>query len=398
MAIIYPDIDSVGWGDDVNANFRELNQNDTDIKATIGTETIGTTATTLKGAIKEVKGIADNNTIQLNARMKDIFSITRDIQNKKIKIIGDSITAGYGGANYNLDGEYIYGTYKVNSNGHCWANDLKTYLENNFSCTVKNYGITGINSSDIVSNISNLIFADDDIVICMIGTNNRLLNDGITRLKNDLISIYNYVKNLGNEIIFISSIPATTEDENTREHTMLEIDNAIMNVSSSLNLEYISLYKEFTTYIETRDINLSDLLSDSVHPNDIGYDVIEYLILNKLGFASNKSIDNLKQNFIDEITTLNGFQRIGNDPHGIARSGHIVILQLSIKNESLATVGMTICNLDSKYFKNAPNCIGYLYDEAGNKYKIIIFADGRVDLYTELPANTSIWGTLTYII
>lgn len=67
MAIIYPDIDSVGWGDDVNANFRELNQNDTDIKATIGTETMGTTDTTLKGAIKEVKGIADNNTTQLNA-------------------------------------------------------------------------------------------------------------------------------------------------------------------------------------------------------------------------------------------------------------------------------------------------------------------------------------------
>lgn len=69
MAIIYPDIDSVGWGDDVNANFRELNQNDTDIKATIGTETIGTTATTLKGAIKEVKGIADNNTTQLNQKV-----------------------------------------------------------------------------------------------------------------------------------------------------------------------------------------------------------------------------------------------------------------------------------------------------------------------------------------
>lgn len=48
----------------------ELNQNDTDIKATIGTETIGTTATTLKGAIKEVKGIADNNTTQLNDNTK----------------------------------------------------------------------------------------------------------------------------------------------------------------------------------------------------------------------------------------------------------------------------------------------------------------------------------------
>lgn len=85
MAIIYPDIDSVGWGDDVNANFRELNQNDTDIKATIGTETIGTTATTLKGAIKEVKGIADNNTTQLNDMANDITNLgTNKIDKSKI--------------------------------------------------------------------------------------------------------------------------------------------------------------------------------------------------------------------------------------------------------------------------------------------------------------------------
>lgn len=89
MAIIYPDIDSVGWGDDVNANFRELNQNDTDIKAKIGTETMGTTATTLKGAIKEVKGIADNNTTQLNENAQEIENI------KKIVSTTFSVSEGY---------------------------------------------------------------------------------------------------------------------------------------------------------------------------------------------------------------------------------------------------------------------------------------------------------------
>lgn len=89
MAIIYPDIDSVGWGDDVNANFRELNQNDTDINATIGTETIGTTAMTLKGAIKEVKGIADNNTTQLNENAQEIENI------KKIVSTTFSVSEGY---------------------------------------------------------------------------------------------------------------------------------------------------------------------------------------------------------------------------------------------------------------------------------------------------------------
>lgn len=67
MAIIYPDIDSIGWGDDVNDNFRELSQNDTDIKTTIGTEEMGTTATTLKGAIAEHEEQINNNTTQLNA-------------------------------------------------------------------------------------------------------------------------------------------------------------------------------------------------------------------------------------------------------------------------------------------------------------------------------------------
>lgn len=75
MAIKYPDIDSIGWGDDVNDNFRELSQNDTDIKTVIGTETMGTTATTLKGAIKEVKGIADSNTTQLNEITNKISAI-----------------------------------------------------------------------------------------------------------------------------------------------------------------------------------------------------------------------------------------------------------------------------------------------------------------------------------
>lgn len=101
MAIIYPDIDSVGWGDDVNANFRELNQNDTDIKAIIGTETMGTTVTTLKGAIKEVKGIADSNTTQLNQKVNKtdiVNNLTTETSGAPLdalqgKILNDKISA-----------------------------------------------------------------------------------------------------------------------------------------------------------------------------------------------------------------------------------------------------------------------------------------------------------------
>lgn len=104
MAIIYPDIDSVGWGDDVNANFRELNQNDTDIKAIIGTETMGTTVTTLKGAIKEVKGIADSNTTQL-----------KDLANPSLLINGDfrNPVNQRGKSSYNVNGEYTIDRWKL---------------------------------------------------------------------------------------------------------------------------------------------------------------------------------------------------------------------------------------------------------------------------------------------
>lgn len=115
MAIIYPDIDSIGWGDDVNDNFRELSQNDTDIKATIGTETIGTTATTLKGAIKEVKGIADNNTAQLNA----LTQKTDSIRHKGAVVEGN----GTNKVNVVLDGVQLkHDAFVVNANP--LANDV----------------------------------------------------------------------------------------------------------------------------------------------------------------------------------------------------------------------------------------------------------------------------------
>ena len=351
--------------------------------------------TDLVGALNENVLKTKNNT---NNIIKPIYSITKNIYKKKIKIIGDSITAGYGGTGYNCDGQVIYGNYRVNASGHCWANSIKQYLESTFSCTVSNFGITGINSIEMVNHLSDLIKSDDDIIICMIGTNNRLLTDGNTQLKKDLITIYNYVKNINKEIIFMSSIPATIEDDKTRYLEMKDIDNVFMITCSELNIEYISLYKLFIEYLENKDFILSEVLSDTVHPNDIGYDIMYYLVLRGMGLGINKSLPNLQKNFKDTITLVNDFERVGNDPFGIARSGNIVVLQLSIKNKNLISQGMTICNLQEKYFKNAPNCIGYLYDEKGEKYKIIIFNDGRVDLYTQLQANTGIWGTLTYIV
>ena len=229
------------------------------------------------------------NTID-NTRLKNILSITKNIQGKKIKFIGDSITAGVGGTGYLLNGDIIYGDHKVNTSGHCFANNIKTYLENKFNCTVKNFGIGGTTSQDIVSNLSSLISKNDDIIVCMIGTNNRHVTDGLNVLKKDLKTIYNYVKNLNKEIIFMSSIPATDENEQY-SIKMDDIDNTIMLTCSQLDIEYISLFKLFSEYCESRGFELAQLLNDGVHPNDNGYDALTYIILNKFGIGYKKSID-----------------------------------------------------------------------------------------------------------
>lgn len=268
-------------------NIEELNKlgDATDLAAKVQTNT--------ENISKNNKSIEEVNS-HLNERMKDILSITKNIQGKNVKFIGDSIVAGYGGTGYLLDGETIYDTYNVNTSGHCWANSLKNYLETNLSCKVKNYGIGGLKSTDIVNHLSDLIKTEDDIILCMIGNNDRKVVNGDTVLYNNLKTIYNYVNNLNKKIIFISQPPCTLEEDALRYLGMDKIENAIMKATSELNIEYISCYKLFIEYMENKNYSLNDLLcSDGSHPNDVGYDVMYYLILSKLGFAKFNSLDSI---------------------------------------------------------------------------------------------------------
>lgn len=293
--------------------------------------TLTTTAKNIIGAIEEVKGIADNNTTQLNAiansRFINIFSITKNIAGKNIKIIGDSITSGVKGTGFAMDGEQFYGEFKENTSGHCWANSLKTYLQTNFNCTVHNYGVGGLNSTDLANNISTFVKNTDDIVLCMIGTNDRQLTNPTTIIQNNIKTIYNYVKNLGKEIIFLSALPAL-ENVETYNCKMKDIDNAIMNVTSSLNLEYISAYKLVVDYLESRDMKLADILSDDyVHPNDNGYDIMFYLILNKLGFSKINSFDYIHDTGWMDIPLSSGITVLDGYAYQYRRIGKQVFLR-----------------------------------------------------------------------
>ena len=289
--------------------------------------------------INEINKVKEDFSSQLNSivntRFKNIFSITKNIQGKTVKLIGDSITAGVGSSDYSCTGETIYDTQKANVGVKCWAGKLKTYLENNFSCTVNNFGVAGFRSYSILEVISNLIKDVDDIIICMIGTNNRLVDNGITRLESDLKAIYEYVKNLGKEIIFISPIAGTLEEETstgsvgaTKYFQNYNVDNIYHKVCSELNIEYISLYKLLQDYLENTSTNLASILnSDQQHPTDEGYNILYNLILKSLGFSDRGNLDNVYDTGWVELTLVNGFTPKSSDKPCIRKIGNQVFLK-----------------------------------------------------------------------
>lgn len=216
----------------------------------------------------------------------------------KVKLIGNSITAGQGGTNFNSNfntsgGELITNkiwskSWYTNDTGTCWANSLRDYLNQKFGCTVKNYGCPGIGVDQMITAIDDLVRDDDELVICMIGTNNRhnmQLNEFYSKLKQiyDIITITKKKK-----CIMMSCMPASVENELSANRIFHaeDIDNMYFKLSCEKNIEYISVYKEVLKYCDTKGINVDTLLtSDGLHPNDVGYGVMFMIICMALGFA-----------------------------------------------------------------------------------------------------------------
>lgn len=237
------------------------------------------------GDVTELAKKVQSNSLKLDENTKKPVSFITDkiinaTSNLNIKIIGDSITCGNGGTGYICDGETIYGTFKANEKGHCWANSLKNYLEENYNCSVKNWGCGGTTSTDMVNHLSDLIKSTDDIILCAIGTNNRRVTNGLTILYNDLNTIYTYVKNLGKDIIFLSNIPSS---DTTQLFLHEEINSTILRFGRDNGIEIIPTFSEFMQY--TSIFGLNPILFDGVHPNDKGYDILYSIIMKYLGFA-----------------------------------------------------------------------------------------------------------------
>lgn len=210
----------------------------------------------------------------------------------KIKLLGDSITEGYGGTGFVQSSKI---GVETNTSGVCWANMLREYMTAKFGCTFVNLGSSGMNSQTMYNNIfvtPNLIDGSEDVVLLMIGTNDRKTNTKATFFSN-LKAIIEKIQANGTKVVIMSSIPSSAKEEaiTTNAYHMDDVDDIIMKVATDLNIEYISLYKLFDKHLRYSGAKLTDYLnSDGLHPNDEGYKVMYKLILSALGFADDGAV------------------------------------------------------------------------------------------------------------
>lgn len=262
----------------------------------IGTTSMGTEATDVTGAIKEVNDkVGDINVendgdvaSQLNAMTNNIFKSIENLNGKTVKFLGDSIGAGVGCTGFATDGEQIGNTgKKANNKGVSWINLLREDLKNKYNCTTYNWSVSGWKSTDIVNNINSLILNSDDIIVCAVGANNCYLTNGISTLIKDIETIYNYCKNKNITLIFVGTIQTETCANETQGIKMEDINNTIREFCSRNNAYFVPTFKMWEEYLIYSNMNKKLFYHDEEHPNDYGQRAMYFLISNYLGIHTN---------------------------------------------------------------------------------------------------------------
>lgn len=226
---------------------------------------------------------------------KNLLSSERPIY---IKLLGDSITHGVGGTGFAQDGEPIVANFARNPGGYCWAKLFKAYMEEHYHCTVTNNACTGTRIEFIIEHFDTLVEEQDDLVICMIGTNNRhrYFHEGPMRtpeeqktvFSENIKVLYQIFQDAGKQVIFMANIPASKANEQDgaefkRLIHMEDINALYEQAAEECGFPMVSLYRRFSEYCDQNKIELDTLLADGLHPNDRGYDVMYHLLMKEFG-------------------------------------------------------------------------------------------------------------------
>ena len=221
-------------------------------------------------------------------------SVLKSKSNAKIKLLGDSITHGVGGSGWQQNGDVIVSGWAESPDSFCWANMFRDRMREKYGATVVNKACTGTRVEFIIEHFGTLVDSDDDIIVCMIGTNNRhqKMSSGEKMTREAMLeNLYENIKKLHVmlldtkiPVIFMANIPASEKNEQDgtdfwRILHMCDINELYKRFSKESGAPLVSLYDAFSAYCEKNEITVDSLLCDGLHPNDEGYRVMFNIIV-----------------------------------------------------------------------------------------------------------------------
>ena len=192
-----------------------------------------------------------------------------------IVLLGDSVTDGAGGSGYNGSCSAAPST---NTNGYCWANVFKKYVERCYGIPVKNCGMYGTQMAAQTKAAVDLV-TKDDFVIWLTGTNDR---DHFESYQRNFHNCVEAVREKCAGMLMISSIPASETDERMHDVTMQKMDE-IISCEAAGYVPHFSMYQEFVSYCNDHKVPIGLCFRDHVHPNDRSHHIMFLLLCRKLG-------------------------------------------------------------------------------------------------------------------
>lgn len=246
-----------------------------------------------------------------------------------IVLMGDSITDGIGGPGYNGS---CTDDPSTNTEGYCWANVFKKFVESRYDISVTNLGMSG--SCMLRQKEQALpLLTKEDFVIWLVGTNDR---DTRLSYASNLRSAIAAIKEAGAGVLVIGSIPSTLEDEQAHTVNMQEMDELTACIASGF-VPHFSMYQEFIRYCDVHGIALEDCFADHVHPNETGYHIMFRILCAKLGLPLDPYTD---YGFYSSWWTGSGSS--SGDSDGCSCSGTEVVLttDTDTRSESLCESGI----------------------------------------------------------
>lgn len=188
-----------------------------------------------------------------------------------IRLVGDSITAGYGCDGYDQAATTqvvaysgSLGTYyETPESVRCWANDFREWATAHGVGTFVNAGVSGFRMQYLAEEPDAWLGDGADVIVVMLGTNDAA-KEPVSSFREYATQALAAAASKCRHLVVVSP-PNNQRTDATNLYGMDQIDGALTQICEEQGYEHVSLY-------DVLQVGISDLNADQCHPTTSGSD------------------------------------------------------------------------------------------------------------------------------